>query len=73
MPAANRSRIPEWPDTPSLMSRHRRIRVKIALKQSIRFPYFLERGIDTTILWVGGYARNRYMNAQTLYVSQGSA
>jgi hypothetical protein len=34
-------------------------------------PTFFKGEIDTTILWVRGYARNRYMNAQTLYVSQG--
>jgi hypothetical protein len=38
--------------------------------QSIGFPHFSKRGIDTTILWVGGYGHGRYMNAQTLYVSQ---
>ena len=48
----------------------RGISIKMPLKYPILFPHSLKGGIDTTILWVGGYAPSRYMNAQTLYVSQ---
>jgi hypothetical protein len=51
--------------------RHRGYRCKNTVKTVNSSPAFLRSGIDTTILWVGGYSHSRYMNAQTLYVSQG--
>src|SRR5258708_32680687 len=44
----------------------RGIDIKIPLKQSIESLTYLQRGVDTTIVWVGGYPHNRYECTDTL-------